>query len=292
MALEGKNGVDKNVSPVYDSSWINEKFLEPKFRTFYNDNTLKVLNVKIEPASGTGDGYGGILLRLFVTLTTGDKEKRETSFIFKTQVWNELTSRTQKTYNILQKELELYKSALPRIKQLLVSVGESGGIFPDTVCVDEKLEIFIMEDLKVKNYVMLDRMTGLDRPHLLLFLEKLAKIHAASAVLYEKDNHAYDICPFGMFNRVTSAYHIFFYNFYDAFCDEVESWFGYGYYATKLRAIRKNLIEYACRVYDNDEGDFRVLTNGDMWTNNVMFKYEPNNTPADAVFVSLFILKL
>lgn len=273
-------------SSTYNSTWVDAKFLEPRLQNYYKDSSLKILKIKTESACGAGDGYGGILLRLYVTFKSDNGTIQETSYIFKTQVWNELTLHTQKHYNIVLKELELYKSVLPRIKQLLVEIGNKDDIFPDTISVDEDIEVLIMEDLKVKNYVMLDRIQGIDRAHLRLFMERLAQIHAASAVLYEKDPKIYDICPFGMFNRITKVYHGFFYNFWDAMCSEIGSWFGYDYYANKLRTLRSEFIENVCRVYDNDPGDFCVLTHGDLWTNNVMFRYAPNRTPSDAIFVS------
>lgn len=271
----------------YDSSWVNVEFFEPRLRKYYRDPLLKVKSVEVKPASGKGDGYGGIMLRATVTYSTNESKEIQCPYIVKTIVWNELTARTQKTYSIMEKEMDMYKNVLPKIKDLLESIGEDGDIFPDTVSVDADLDVIIMEDLNVKKYVMKDRLKGLDREHLLLFLKRLAQIHAASAVLQEQEKDIFQNCPFGMFNRVTTAYYTFFTSFWDALCEEISRWFGYSYYANKLKALREHFVEYACRVYDNDEGDFCVLTHGDMWINNVMFNYTPNNTPKDCVVVSI-----
>lgn len=270
-----------------DHFLVKVNFLEPRLQQYHKDDTLKITSLKLTPASGKGDGYAGLILRAKVTyMTENSTNVLKTSFIIKTMIWNELTSRTQKCYNIVAKEIDLYESVLPKIKNLLLSIGIHSDIFPDTISTEKDAEIIIMEDLTVKKYIMLDRLKGLpDRSHLKLFLERLAQIHAASVILYEKDNAIYRNCPFGMFNRVTNVYNVFFYNFWDALCDEVSRWFGYSYYADKLRGIRSSLIENACRVYDNEEGDFCVLTHGDMWINNVMYNYNTNNTPKDCVLV-------
>lgn len=271
-------------------SWVNTGLLEPRLQQYYKDETLKVTSLEVKPASGKGDGYAGLILRVFVTYVSETSTKDvKTSFIIKTLIWDELTSRTQKRYNIVSKEIDIYENVLPKIKSLLMSIGVQGDIFPDTISTDKDTEIIIMEDLNLKKYVMLDRLKGIsDRAHLKLFLERLAQVHAASAVLHEKDKDIYRKYPFGTFNRVTDAFHVFFYNFWDALCNEVDRWFGYNCYAKKLKGIRSSFVESACRVYDNDEGDFCVLTHGDMWINNVMYNYNSNNTPKDCVLVSKF----
>jgi hypothetical protein len=47
---------------------------------------------------------------------------------------------------------------------------------------------FVFEDLSMRGYKMPDRKVGLDRQHLKMTLVKLAKWHAATAVLHEKVN--------------------------------------------------------------------------------------------------------
>lgn len=276
-------------SSSYNSSWITRRYIQDHLKKFYNDPSIVVNSVSVKSASGAGDGYGGVILRVYVNTTS--RVKVAPSFIVKTQVWDELTTNTQKKYNIVQKELELYENVLPRIKKLLIGIGETSDVFPDTIGVDWNLEAMIIEDLQVKNYVMVDRTRGLDHQHLLLFIERLASVHAASTVLHQLDPKAYKMCPVGMFNRVIDAYHVFFYNFWDSMCDEISRWQGYSYYAEKLKRIRSHLVESACRVYDNDVEDFCVLTHGDMWINNVMFKYGPNGEPQDAVIVRISKLK-
>uniref|UniRef100_A0A336MB58 CSON013154 protein n=2 Tax=Culicoides sonorensis TaxID=179676 RepID=A0A336MB58_CULSO len=266
------------------------EFLQARLKRYFKDDSIKITSLIVKPASGKGDGYAGLLLRASVSFTSQVFSMEEkTSFIIKTIVWDELTSKTQKVYNIVKKEIYLYENVLPKIKNLLTGINVKGDIFPSTISTEPDNELIIMEDLNLKKYIMLDRLKGLpDRAHLMLFLKRLAQVHAASAVLYEKDKSIYKKCSFGMFNRSTDVYHIFFYGFFDALCNEVGRWFGYGYYAEKLKAMRSTLIENACRVYDNDENDFCVLTHGDMWINNIMFNYHANGVPKDCVLYGYY----
>ena len=71
----------------------------------------------------------------------------------------------------------------------------------------------------------------------------------------------------------------------EAFIEEVVTWEGFEYYARKLEQVRKNLIKNALRAFDCDDGDLHVLNHGDLWTNNLMFKYDEAENPIDAVLL-------
>lgn len=279
--------LDNSQNESFEFPLINIEYFEPRLQKYFNDDTCKITLLTVKPASGKGDGYVGIILRVFVNYTSSKFDtENTTSFIVKTQVWDDLSSRTTKMYDISTKEIDMYENVLPKIKHLLLSIGIKGDFFPETVSVDKENDTIVMEDLNLKKYVMLDRLKGLpDKAHLKLFLERLAQSHAASAVVYENDKEIYKSCRFGMFNRVTSVFHFIFYNFWDAMCNEVERWFGYEHYAKKMKNLRSSFIENACQVYDNEEDDFCVLTHGDMWINNAMYNYHSNNTPKDCVLV-------
>lgn len=143
-----------------------------------------------------------------------------------------------------------------------------------------------MKDLSPKGYVMKNRLKGLDREHLFMLLKKLAQVHAASAVLYEKNDQIYKTLNFGLYNREIDVFYPYFYNFWDALCNAVSSWPGYESYAIKLKAMRSELIENGCKAYDKEDGDFHVFTHGDLWMNNIMFNYDSKGGLSNLVLVS------
>lgn len=271
-----------------DFPWLDCGYMAQVLRKFFKDESLKIKSAEFKSVTAKGDNYGGIMLRAYVIYYRDSIGERSTSYVLKTQIWNDLTSKTMKVYDIHNKEMYIYEKILPRIRDLLVSIGEQGDLFPETVYVDRINDVIVFEDLLLKNYVVKNKKYGFDHEHILLGLEKLAKIHAASAVLYEEDNSIYDSLKSGMFTRDTDVYYTFFRSFWDTCAATVCNMQGYEKYGNKMQAISEQMIEYANRVYDRIEGDFHVMTHGDLWTTNLMFNYKNCGKLNDCVIVSDF----
>jgi hypothetical protein len=94
-----------------------------------------------------------------------------------------------------------------------------------------------------------------------------------------------------MFNAKTDAFHSFFFSSLRALTNEVSSWPGYEYYAKKLEGLNTNFLASVSKCYDCDEDDdLGTLAHGDLWVNNVMFKYDENLQPVDVLIVKKFVL--
>lgn len=287
------NGVQKSLIQRHEDSWIIEdlpwitaQYIETCLKKYFSDESVTIKNLVLKSVTAKGDNYGGVMVRILVTFSRSGYEDVSTSLVLKTQIWNELLSKTLKVYDIHNKEMDIYEHVLPKIRILLQGIGEQGDMFPETIIVDRASDAIIFEDLLLKKYQVKNRVVGLDREHILLSLEKIAKIHAASAVLYEKDNTIYDELKSGMFTRRTKVYYTFFNSMWSTCAEEVCRMTGFEKYGAKMKAIQKDMIESACRVYDRDEGDFHVLTHGDLWTTNVMFNYKDSETLNDVVIVN------
>lgn len=188
-------------------------------------------------------------------------------------------------YNVQDKEMEMYQKLLPEFKKVLDSINEDSNIFPTVVAVDKALDVIVLEDLMEKKFVMADRLEGLNFEHITLTLRKLARMHAASIIIHQKNPNAFANFNTGLFTRKTDAFHVMFESLCDVLIEEVSTWDGYEYYAEKLKNVRKNLIENAQRAFDCDDGDLHVLNHGDLWTNNVMFTYDSFGSPIDAILM-------
>jgi hypothetical protein len=191
------------------------------------------------------------------------------------------------SYNVQEKEMDIFQKVFPEMRKILKSVDEDKNIFPKAFAVDRVKDVLVLEDLAEEKFVMADRKIGLSLDQLKISLEKLAKFHAASMVLMENQPGIFDAYDVGMFSRKTSAFHTFFSTNLEALIDEVSSWNGYEKYATKLENLKMNLYENSFKVSDNDEGDLKVLTHGDLWLNNFMFSYDKNGELKDAIMVEL-----
>lgn len=280
---------DSLLSPDEIPDWLSEAFIENILRRHFKRESLKVNCLRIQPCGGKGESYASIMYRVgtYFSVSGSPKAVQFRSYIVKTLPQHEMALEKlgSDNYNVQNNEMEMYDKVLPEFKRLLASIGEDAEIFPGAIAVVKALDVIVMEDLLERKFEMPDRTKGLDSNHILMALRQLARMHAASAVLYEENPKAVSQFDSGFFTRRTDCFHVMFETLCDAMIEEVSTWEGYEYYAQKLPQVRKNLIENARRAFDCDEGDFHVLNHGDIWTNNLMYTYDDAGQPKEAVLL-------
>ena len=277
------------LSPDEIPDWLNESFFEKNLKKYFNDDKLKVKSLQIKQCGGKGDSYASVMYRVGTFFSEGKFPKIEKfqSFIVKTLPDSKMAMEKlgSSNYDVQSKEMEMYEKALPEFSKLLEAINEDSEIFPKLVAVDHTLQVIVLEDLVEKKFIMADRLKGLDIDHILMALRKLARMHAASVMVHSENPKAFENLDTGLFTRKTDCFHVMFETLCEAFIEEVVTWEGFEYYARKLEQVRKNLIKNALRAFDCDDGDLHVLNHGDLWTNNLMFKYDEAENPIDAVLL-------
>lgn len=282
-------GADPYLTADEIPAWLNDSFIENILRKHYQDEALTVKNLKIRQCGGKGDSYASLMYRVGTFFCTGkDAESvKFLSLVVKTLPENEMAIEKlgNGNYNVQNKEMEMYARMIPEFRRLLESIGEDADIFPAVLAVEKSLDVIVLEDLTEKKFVMADRYIGLDLDHILMALRKLARMHAVSVMIHQKDPQAFENLDTGFFTRKTDAFHVMFESLCEALIEEVKTWEGFEYYAKKLTGVRKNLVVNAQRAFDCDDGDFHVLCHGDLWTNNLMYKYDEAGRPIDSVLL-------
>lgn len=247
---------------------------------------VKVDHVKIEPCGAANDGFLSILHRAYVDYHINTESYHE-SFVVKSASNNEIALDVIgiKGFDVQNREMMFYSKIAPQMEAVLTKIGDSEHVFPKIVFVDQEHDVIIFEDLKKLNFVMADRLTGLDKAHLKLGLQKLAKFQAASLIVLKQHPKMYESFNIGMFNRTVTTLNMIYVKLFEIAAEEIETWPGYENYAEKMRKSNETFVENATRCFDVASGDFCVLNHGDIWTNNFMFRYGDEGKVDDAIMV-------
>lgn len=255
---------------------LNKETLGIALRRKFGKN-VKVNSFEVSLGSKKGDNFTSDIYRVTVNYEIDNKEGR-CSLIVKYMLDREEARKLLEVYNLSGKEFEMYTKILPKISDEL-----NEKCSPECYYVTDNKEAFFLEDMKVAGYDVADRQIGLNLQQSQIFLEKLGKFHAASAILAEKEPNLYKTFDFGMFKEVGTEFmdQILIGN-YMLLIDVVEKWDGFEKILEKLRKIIEKSKESMLKCV-MQPGKIKVLNHGDCWTNNVMFKGSE-----DLIFVSIF----
>jgi hypothetical protein len=133
----------------------------------------------------------------------------------------------------------------------------------------------VLDDLKEQGFQMLDKTVGLDMKHCLLVMKTLAQSHAASAVLHLKDPEIFKLFGESFYcERQRKFLEQVFKSTMQSVAKEVENWPLYSYrFACKLHRLADNSVDFMIKDLERNDDDFNVLVHGDLWVNNMMFRY-------------------
>jgi hypothetical protein len=133
----------------------------------------------------------------------------------------------------------------------------------------------VLDDLKEQGFRLADRTFGLDMQHCLLLMKAIAQSHASSAVLRIKDPDIFK--PFFesfYCEQYRKTLELIYQNTVNSLAKEVEKWPLFNdRFARKLHRIADKAVDSFNKLLERDEDDFNVFVHGDLWVNNIMFRY-------------------
>ncbi|XP_018797685.1 PREDICTED: uncharacterized protein LOC108974370 [Bactrocera latifrons] len=258
--------------------WLTENYVQEALCVHHKDPNLHLYSIHAQPAMGKGENFGGVLTRVIAKYQLSRSQQRlEKSLIVKTSYESDpIASAIMAPYDIFNREMSIYEEVLPKLTALLREIDDSDELFSTAIHVDHKRQLLIFEDLKEKGFIMANRLQGLDMTHAKLILLKLAKLHATSAVLNERENSHLEKYDRGFFNRYTDNYSTYFVGSL-LLCAEfiLTNMPDLAFYGDKLKRLAPHYMEIGKRCFTPTPGHVNVLAHGDVWINNVMFKYDP-----------------
>jgi hypothetical protein len=180
---------------------------------------------------------------------------------------------------MFERESEAIMTIIPAVYRLLKdkSLGEFQPCAPRCLYYHSgsPTPVIVMDDLKEQGFRMLDKTVGLDMKHCLLVMKTLAQSHAASRVLHLEDPEIFK--PFGesfYCERNRKAIEMIYQTTVQSLAKEVDNWPLYSdRFACKLHRLADNAAELIIKDLERNDDDFNVLVHGDLWINNMMFRY-------------------
>lgn len=93
-----------------------------------------------------------------------------------------------------------------------------------------------------------------------------------------------------MMSRESSADGIFVGNIQRGLAKATKNWPGFVAISAKIAALEATVFEKVCDAYLYSTENFTVLLHGDLWVNNLLFKYNADGDVADLKLVSIYII--
>ncbi|GAB0088781.1 uncharacterized protein DMENIID0001_032450 [Sergentomyia squamirostris] len=258
--------------PIYD--WVN-KDLCTKIVNKHSGGVCKVLDFEVKYATNKGDNFTSALYRIKVNYTI-ENDLREMCFILKTPIQADIIDAVAEEFNVFKRESVVYGSLMEKCYVLLRNKGDSTVFGPRAIYVEEKL--LAMEDLNAKGYNLLGKAKKLNRQQCEMVLSKVARWHATTAVLFQKDPTLFENHHVPNFSEDTQHMHLLYTNILVAALKHNRSAPELKNFSNKLAAFSSEIVPKMIGVFTRDDTKFCVLSHGDLWSNNMLFKSGPNQS--------------
>uniref|UniRef100_A0AAG5CV12 CHK kinase-like domain-containing protein n=1 Tax=Anopheles atroparvus TaxID=41427 RepID=A0AAG5CV12_ANOAO len=271
---------------MVELEWMNRELLATLLADQLSSNHL--LSYEVNYATKKGDNYASEMYRLrvhFKCNATGDQVHK--NFILKVMPSGYIQQQVMKENSIYPRETVIYRDILPRIYELLRTIGDDSIISP--ICVStasSPKELLLFEDARDAGFRMADRRLGLELDAARLVIVKLAKLHACSRMLYETEPQLFELMLEGCISDDPNkqTYLPYYRRCVQQVIRLVTQWNENGQWDTvlmKLEKLQDKIIPYGCDVYRRADDGFNVLNHNDIWINNMMFRYDDDTNRVD-----------
>ncbi|KYN14139.1 hypothetical protein ALC57_13724 [Trachymyrmex cornetzi] len=267
--------------------WLNLSFVEKILRKSEDDNSIQIIDIFSKPATSKGDNYTSDMIRITVeySFERGScRIKEKKSIIFK--ILPELGSVRQKFViksGLFHTEMSMMSNTLNKMNKLLQPKYRLSG--KALYVQNEDPLLLVIEDLAALGFRMADRLSGLDLDHSILALRRLARFHAASVALCEKEPKQKEIYSKGTFNKQQSSeMRNIFIMCTKALADEIAHWPEVKKYSEKIAKLSDHIYQIGIDATKLCKDEFNVINHGDFHVNNMLFRYDNDGKPIDHIF--------
>lgn len=273
--------------------YLEADLIEKSLAYLYPDEAIVVENFEIFPATTAGDNYISDVFRVSVQFRPSAKkqETQRTSLIVKSMPAAGFRKAIIEELAVYEKEREMFLEVIPELSRIANDEFFAATCYYATRAPERTI---VFSDLKSSGYVMANRHAGLDFEHCALIMRKIGKFHAASIPYAARNLEKMDkFFNFSMINTTLEENSGFVGGIFENGLRTLitvaeESWTDFDpKILTKLKQLLPVYIAKleACLGQKFDDG-FKVINHGDLWCNNMLFKYNNmSNKLEDMVLV-------
>lgn len=270
-------------------TWLTDEFLEKTLQSREGFEKALVVSSVVHSAVGKGENYTSIIYRIELKYKhdCNANKTEETRLILKTLSSVEILVKFLIESKIFEKETIMLQTVIPSMYRLLEDKLPDQKIQPlSAYCYrSDEPHTLILEDLTILGFKMADRHSRLDLEHCIVALKGLAKFHALSVALNDKDPSILETFKSEsiFIEKNRELMKSFTQSTFDALINVIGRWNGYEKYGEKIRAVIPIIFDRLVEAVTPKPNSLNVLTHGDCWVNNMMFHYSPETEQPDGV---------
>lgn len=280
MMKQLTNLFQKMWRPPIAPDWLNESFLHTVLKQgVYRDKEIKVDSIEIISALPPGANYSSDLFRVKCKCQEQDNpdELKEISVIVKILITAIYMGKFLEESGQSGKEYMAYSEFLPEVYKIL----PDGEQFTAKLLYSVGPKTMVFEDLKCQGFVMADKLKQLDFNHCLACMKALAKFHAASvAVIKKKPEFIEKLGKDPTYDKQSAASEMIS-DLACLFTKTAKTWEGFEDFEEKSRRVVETIRNDVCDVFVPRKDSLNVWNHGDLWANNMMFKYDSDGNIVD-----------
>uniref|UniRef100_A0A182QKN3 CHK kinase-like domain-containing protein n=1 Tax=Anopheles farauti TaxID=69004 RepID=A0A182QKN3_9DIPT len=273
-------------APAPELDWMDREYFTRVLEAYLHAD-VTVERFELTSGAPVGQNFMSAIVRATVQYRLASTQPNAppdaVSLIVKTKLSNAELAEEVDQLNVFGIEKTVYGPVLKAVRELLTSFGDCTQFAPRFIYEDE--HALVLEDLTVKGYRQPDRKARLDQAHMRLIVQKLAKFHAATAVLGRKNRDLFNTLASSSFNTEGNPVHLFYANAIQQCIEQTRTVPELNPYTEFLSEFLDRAIEREAKSYEREEGGFHVLNHGDMWLNNLLWRYDAQGAVVDVIMV-------
>lgn len=276
-------------------AWINESFLATVLQESIGDDRAEIIikSFTTKPAT-SGDNFLSTIVRVIVEYCcyidreddeddddNDDEGNKQVSLIIKIPHHGEwVKSLVGECYKA---EHTVYTDLLSKMYDLL----HTDKYFTPRLLYANSSYTMVFEDLSAEGYVMPDKVKQLDYEHSVMCVRTLARYHAGSVAVIKKypsllgklgieTYYTEEKREVNNQNLVTMS---------ECFVNAVENWNVFENFKERTKQIWEEITDRLIESYKPRNAALNVMNHGDLWTNNIMYRYDSTGRPIDVKII-------